>query len=193
MGAARARALERRPGRRGAPRRRRRGGTPLPPANVHPWPIEATIAIGGDAALCAAAYETELRRAIPTDERGRPRFDAVVVGVGPDGHVLSVFPGSAVFDAPGWTAAVPPPTHIGPHVARVTCTPVVLAATPVLLAVAHGEAKAEAIARILAGPRDVRAVPGQLARRAGATWLLDEEAAARLPVPLRAGASRPND
>jgi 6-phosphogluconolactonase len=167
-------------------------GSPLPAANVHPWPVEATLEAGGDAAVCAVAYAVEMRRAVPADAAGRPVFDAIVVGVGPDGHVLSVFPGSAAFDAAGWTAAVPAPTHIGPHVERVTCTPLVLAATPVLLAVAHGRSKAEAVARILAGPRDVRALPGQLARRAGATWLLDEAAAADLPVSVRAGATRAN-
>jgi 6-phosphogluconolactonase len=169
------------------------GGTPLPPGNVHPWPIEATVEAGGDAAMCAAAYELEMRRAVPADDAGRPRFDAIVIGVGPDGHVLSVFPGSATFEAVRWTAAVPAPTHVAPHVERVTCTPVVLAATPVLLVAAHGKAKAEAIARILAGPRDVRALPGQLARRVGATWLLDEAAAAGIALSARAGATRAND
>ncbi len=165
------------------------GGTPLRHANVHPWPVDATLAAGGDAHACATAYETEMRRAIAADDADRPVFDAIVVGIGPDGHLLSVFPNSAAFDAPGWTAAVAAPTHIGPHVERVTCTPRVLDATPVLLAVVHGAPKAEVVARILAGPLDERALPGQCARRAGAAWLIDEAAAASLPASLRTGSS----
>jgi 6-phosphogluconolactonase len=165
----------------------------LPHANVHPWPVEQAVAAGGDARACASVYEVELRLAIPADDADRPIFDAVVVGIGPDGHLLSVFPGSAAFDAPGWTTAVAAPTHIGPHVQRVTCTPVALDATPVLLAVALGESKAAVIARLLAGPRDERTLPGQRARRAGAAWLIDEAAAARLPSALAASAARESD
>ena len=169
------------------------GGTPLPHQNVHPWPVEQTVAAGGDARACATVYEAELRLAIPADDADRPIFDAVVVGIGPDGHLLSVFPGSAAFDAPGWTTAVAAPTHIGPHVERVTCTPRALDATPVLLAVALGAPKAEVVARILAGPRDERTLPGQVARRAGAAWLIDEAAAASLPAALAASTARETD
>jgi 6-phosphogluconolactonase len=155
-------------------------GSPLPHANVHPWPVDATLAAGGTAADCAAAYEAEMRATLAADAAGRPRFDVVLVGIGPDGHLLSVFPGSRAFDAPGWTAAVPAPSHVGPHVDRVTCTPGVLDAAGSLIVVAHGAAKARIVARILAGPRDERALPAQRARRAGATWLLDTAAAAGL-------------
>jgi 6-phosphogluconolactonase len=169
------------------------GGTPLPHENVHPWPVEQAVAAGGDARACASAYEAELRLEIPADDSDRPVFDAVVVGIGPDGHLLSVFPGSAAFDAIGWTTAVAAPTHIGPHVERVTCTPRALDSTPVLLAVALGEPKAEVVARILAGPRDEHSSPGQRARRAGAAWLIDEAAAARLPVGFGPSRTRAND
>lgn len=165
-------------------------GSPLPPANVHPWPVEATALAGGDAAACAEAYGAEMRGAIPADAAGRPVFDVVLVGIGPDGHLLSVFPGSVAFDAPGWTIAIPAPTHIGPHVERVTCTPGLLDATPVLIAVAFGRSKAGVLARILDGPRDERALPAQRARRAGATWILDTAAAAELDRSRRPAAAR---
>ncbi len=158
------------------------GGTPLPHENVHPWPVEQTVAAGRDARSCATAYEAELRLAIRADDRDRPIFDAVVVGIGPDGHLLSVFSGSAAFDAIGWTMAVAAPAHIEPRVERVTCTPIALDATPLLIAAAYGPSKAAVIARILAGPRDERTWPGQRARRAGALWLIDEDAAAHLPT-----------
>lgn len=153
---------------------------PLPAANLHPVPVDATLAVGGGPADAAAAYERELRSAIPADAAGRPVFDAITVGIGPDGHVLSVFPGSTAFDADGWVVPVPAPAHVAPHVARVSLTPGALDATSTLLPVAFGPAKAAILAAVLAGTRDERRLPAQRARRAGATWILDAAAAADL-------------
>ncbi len=153
---------------------------PLPPGNVHPVPVDATLAAGGGPADAAASYEAALRAALPTDAAGRPVFDAILVGIGPDGHLLSVFPGSAAFDAPGWVVPVPAPTHVLPHVPRVSLTPGALDATHALLPVAFGGGKAAILAAILDGPRDERRLPAQRARRAGATWVLDAAAASDL-------------
>ncbi len=154
---------------------------PLPPENLHPVPVDATLSAGGGPAEAAAAYEAALRDALPADAAGRPVFDAIIVAIGPDGHLLSVFPGSAAFDAPGWVVPVPAPTHVRPHVPRVSLTPGALDATPALLLVAFGAAKATILAAVLAGPRDERRLPAQRARRAGATWILDAAAAGTLP------------
>ena len=113
--------------------------------------------------------------------RGLAVFDLLLIGVGPDGHVLSVFPGSAALGSSDLALAIPAPTHIEPHVERVTLNPAILGAAGDLLAVVPGSAKAGALGEIF-GPR-ARPFrwPAQLARRAGATWFLDEAAAARLP------------
>jgi 6-phosphogluconolactonase len=162
---------------------------PLDPAHVHAWPIDASLAAGEAPAACAAHFEESLRSELPADEAGRPIFAAILVGVGPDGHLLSVFPGSAAFSAPGWTTWVPAPTHIGPHLDRVTLTPVALDATPGLVVAAFGASKAAVVAELLdpdpvgaEGTRDERRLPAMRARRAGATWVLDAAAAARLPA-----------
>jgi 6-phosphogluconolactonase len=156
---------------------------PLAADQVHPIPVAATLATGGDAAAAAAAYAGEIAAAVPLQD-GVPVFDVVVVGVGPDGHLLSVFPGSAVFDAdPAAIAlAVPPPIHIGPHVARVTLHPAIVDAARALFVIAFGAAKADVLARLLAPEGDDRALPARLARRPGATWILDRAAAAGLPL-----------
>lgn len=158
---------------------------PLPVANAHPWPIVAALdATGGPLAgpdACAAAHETEMRAVLPVDAHGRPAFDLVLIGVGGDGHVMSLFPRSPALDAPGWTAGVAAPTHVAPHVARVTCTPTVLCGTSALLVVVTGGSKAAMVARVLGADRDVHAMPAQLARRACATWLLDDDSASALP------------
>ena len=104
----------------------------------------------------------------------------MIVGIGPDGHLLSVFPGSAAFDAPGWVVAIPAPTHVQPHLPRVSLTPGALDATRTLLPLAFGGGKAAILAAVLGGPRDERRLPAQRARRAGATWVLDAAAAGSL-------------
>lgn len=168
----------------------RRGLAPAPldPAHVHPWPIDVAIAAGEGPAWAAARFEVTLRSELAADGHGRPAFDAVLVGIGPDGHLLSVFPGSAAFDAPGWTTWAPAPTHIEPHLRRVTLTPPALDACPGLVVAAFGRSKASVVGDLL-GPRhadttaramEERALPALRARRAGATWVLDEASAAAL-------------
>ena len=162
---------------------------PLDPTHVHPWPIDAALAVGEGPSWAAAAFEATLRAELATDSSGRPLFGAILVGVGPDGHVLSVFPGSSAFNAPGWATWAPAPTHVEPHLDRVTLTPAALDATPGLVVAAFGAGKAAIVAELL-GPATAdpaaraaaeRHLPALRARRAGATWVLDAAAAAGLP------------
>lgn len=146
----------------------------------HPIPMTEAIARGEGPEAAAARYVDELRASGMPVVDGYPEFDLVIVGVGPDGHLLSVFPGSEAFDRTDWAMAIPAPTHVEPHVARVTLNPRVLDAARNLLVITSGAGKAEILARILEGERDPRQLPAQVARRSGATWLLDEAAAARL-------------
>ena len=128
------------------------GPAPLDPAHVHAWPIDAALAAGESPARAAARFEETLRTELAADASGRPVFAAVLVGIGSDGHVLSVFPASAAFDAPGWATWAPAPTHIEPHLDRVTLTPAALDATPGLVVAAFGASKAGIVAELL-GPR----------------------------------------
>jgi 6-phosphogluconolactonase len=107
----------------------------------------------------------------------------VILGIGGDGHVLSVFPESAAFDAPhdAWGLAIPAPSHIEPHVERVTMHPGVIGAARDVLVVATGEGKAEVLATVFGPVRDARRWPAQLTLHERCTWILDEAAAARLP------------
>ncbi len=111
---------------------------------------------------------------------GWPAFDVVLVGIGPDGHLLSVFPGSPALASDRVGLGIAAPEHVGPHVERVTLNPAILGVARRVLATAAGAGKAAVVARILEGARDPAALPGVLARRSTATWLLDAPAASRL-------------
>jgi 6-phosphogluconolactonase len=157
----------------------------LPDAREHAHPIamDAAIAEGHDSQWAARRYDEELQHAgLEVDGSGFPVLDAMLVGIGGDGHVLSVFPGSPLLDEYAWAIAVPAPTHIEPHVARVSLNPGILAAARLPMVVAHGGGKAAILASVLGGTRDVERWPAQVARRTGAIWFLDRAAAAKLPT-----------
>ena len=160
-------------------------GVAIPTQNIHGIPIDLALGRSSseDAAAreAAAIYASALRAApLERDSAGFPVLDVVLVGVGPDGHVFSVFPGSPLFDTEAWVSAVPAPTHVEPHVGRVSLHPGFLTAARQPLAVALGGGKAQVVHDVLAGPVDVRRLPAQLARRAGATWVLDQASGSQL-------------
>jgi 6-phosphogluconolactonase len=153
--------------------------SPLSPSAVHPWPTAAA-----DAPTAVSAYLAELRGAgVPHTPRGFPIFDLVLIGIGGDGHCLSVFPGSplALESAP-IAAGVPAPTHIEPHVPRLSFSLGVLASARAVIALAPGAGKAEALARIFSNSTAVADAPAKGALIPSATWLLDTASAANLPA-----------
>jgi 6-phosphogluconolactonase len=156
-------------------------GVTLPAANIHPIPVDAALREAGDPAAAAERYAEELRRTVPADGEGLPIFDLVLLGVGPDGHILSVFPDSDALreDAP-LVIAVPAPTHVEPHVPRLTLNPRIVEAARAVVVMASGSSKADVLAKVLEGPFDPVRLPAQLAVRPNARWLLDRAAAARL-------------
>ncbi len=156
---------------------------PLNPDLVHPMPA-AGGDLGDDVEEAAATYAALLaRRARPEDHGPTPTFDVCLLGVGEDGHVASVFPGSpAVYETERTVVGVrgapkPPPN-------RSTLTlPTIRRATEVWL-LTTGEAKAAAVALALGGAGEV-AVPAAGAVGIRRTlWVLDRGAAAKLPRDL---------
>jgi 6-phosphogluconolactonase len=120
----------------------------------------------------AAAYENEL------DQFGPEALDFILLGVGPDGHICSLFPGAdAVGERERRVVGVETP-GMAPLLSRITLTlPVVDASAQIVFLVA-GEDKAEAARRVFAGPPDPTA-PGSLVE-GEVVALLDPAAAARL-------------
>jgi len=122
---------------------------PIPTANVHRVPTE----LGPDGA--AEAYDSELRQMAEAQGEAVPRFDLMLLGIGPDGHTASLFPGTdALLDRTHFATPVHlPPESVGAKDAsdRVTMTyPVINASRHILFLVA-GDDKAEALRRIAAG------------------------------------------
>jgi 6-phosphogluconolactonase len=158
-------------------------GVWMPPGNVHAPRMVQALADGTGLEGAVAAYDAELRAAgLPMSDAGVPAFDVVLLGVGPDGHVLSVFPNSELLDdGEAWVAAIPAPSHVEPHVPRLSLTPRIIEAAGEVLVVSHGGGKAAILASVFGSERDEHRWPAQLARRDNATWFLDRAAAAQLP------------
>ena len=162
-------------------------GVPIEVEHVHPFPTGAALGDGRGAAGAAANLASELHAAGLEEHDGWPVLDLVLLGVGGDGHILSVFPGSAAFDSNAWALAIPAPTHIEPYVERVTLHPTVVTVARAVLVVAHGASKSAVLADVFGAERDLRRWPAQLARRAGAVWIVDRAAASALPASIRGG------
>jgi 6-phosphogluconolactonase len=130
-----------------------------------------------------SAYLAELRGAeVPHTPAGFPIFDLVLIGVGGDGHCLSVFPGSPLaLDGAPVAAGVPAPTHIEPHLPRLSFSLGAITSAHAVLALAPGAGKAEALARIFNSTTAVFDAPAKAALIPTATWLLDTASAAILP------------
>ena len=148
-----------------------------PPANVHPIPIDSA-----DPAEAARRYEAELKAFYGSDKLTpeRPLFDVVLLGVGPDGHTASLFPGyPAVEETERWVIEVPK-AHVEPFVPRVSLTLPTLASCREMLFEASGAGKRAILTRVFDGED----LPANRAHSEGETiWLLDKAA---LPENFRA-------
>ena len=164
---------------------------PVDPSHVHPVEVVETLSEDEPAQLAAQLYERELNRFVPLGHGGVPMFDVLLSGVGPDAHILSLFPGSPGLqpDAP-IVIAVPAPDHVEPHVARVTLTARVLPAAGLVLIMSSGAGKAEMLAQALGEELDVSRWPAQAARLPNAIWMLDRAAAAGLNLEHQASTSQ---
>ena len=161
-----------------------RGGVPLPTGNIHPFPTDRALAELHDTAWCAARYAEEMAAQLPLAEGHWPVFDLILIGVGDDGHCLSCFPYSPALSSLDWTMGIPAPSHIEPHLPRVTINPRLLEAAPTLV-VTWGASKADALGHVFGDVRDDARWPVQRTRRLGAVWIVDEAAAANIPSGLR--------
>ena len=148
----------------------------LDPARVHEIP--PSDAGHPDVASAATAYDTELRRFVDRLAPDEPWFEVLMLGIGPDGHCASLFPGRPEVHDPAYVLPVtdspkPPPT-------RLSLGMTALRRARHVVFVATGEGKAEAVARSVAGG-DVAETPAAGPRGLeSTTWYVDDAAAAQL-------------
>lgn len=150
---------------------------PVPPANFHP--VDTTLSGPGEG---ARRYEKSLRAEFPSPAGGYPRFDAVLLGIGKDGHTASLFPGAPEVSPGTWVAAV---TGGEPPLPRVTLSLAVLCAAARVVFLVGGKEKAEALRRVLSGDPScpaARVVPSR-----GTVAVLADAGAASLSIRERGG------
>src|SRR5215218_83114 len=144
-----------------------------PAANIHPIPT--STADPADSARGAALYESELKAFYGADELdpARPLFDLVLMGVGPDGHTASLFPGYPALDeTKSWVVGVSK-ANVEPFVPRVTLTLPTLASCREMLFEVAGADKRAILTRVFAGEN----LPANRARSSSETiWLVDQAA-----------------
>jgi 6-phosphogluconolactonase len=128
--------------------------------------------LGPEAA--AGAYEALLREHFGPD----PRFDLVLLGMGPDAHVASLFPGKPELEETRRLAVGVPLAGMAPQLPRVTLTlPVINRAHQVDFLIA-GAGKAQAVARAFGDPPDPEAPAARVRPQDGSLFVFVDEAAA---------------
>ncbi len=133
-----------------------------------------------NASKAAAEYEAELRKFFQLTPGRLPRFDLIMLGMGPDGHTASLFPGTKALKekrklvTSNWVGKFY--TH------RITMTAPVLNQAALVMFMVHGHDKAQPLKAVLEGPYEPEQLPSQLIRpQSGALlWLVDESAAGLL-------------
>ena len=133
-----------------------------------------------DAAEAAAEYEDDLRASFGLAADQLPRFDLVLLGMGPEGHTASLFPGTKALKeerrlvVSNWVGKL--------YTDRITFTPPVLNNAARVILMVHGEEKAAALKAVLEGPYEPEQLPAQLIRPnlGKVLWLVDPSAASML-------------
>jgi 6-phosphogluconolactonase len=135
----------------------------------------------------ALSYESELGARLgppepaPADSPAPPVLDIVVLGIGPDGHICSLFPGAAALDARDSVSCLGVSDSPKPPPERITLTLGVLHAARGCLLLATGASKADAVNAMLAPPS--HHVPASLLARERLTVIVDDAAAPDGPLP----------
>lgn len=151
-------------------------------ARVHAMPTPAES--GGDVDVAAEAYAQELASASrPEDHGDVPAFDIVLLGIGPDAHVASLFPEQpALHDTRSCTAVRGAPK---PPPVRITLTLSAINSAKEVWILASGDEKASAVRLALTEEAGAFQVPAAGARgRERTLVLLDEAAACKLPPQM---------
>jgi len=145
---------------------------PMPAANLHPMPVLQTDG--------AERYEAALRAAFAGRLGGDRRLDAVVLGMGPDGHTASLFPESAALDERERFVVLNDGDRVMPPRPRMTMTYPMLNSAHLIALLVTGASKRSALKEVEQNPLDFHALPvvGLVpAPDSHLLWFLDRDAA----------------
>jgi 6-phosphogluconolactonase len=150
---------------------------PVPPENVHRIKAE-----NPDAGRVAEDYEQVLREFFRLELGQLPRFDLILLGMGPDGHTASLFPGTDVILERKRYVAAPWVEKFNAY--RITLTPPALNNAACVIFLVTGEEKAETLRVVLQGDYQPERFPAQLIRPTNGRllWLVDQAAACLLEL-----------
>ncbi len=153
---------------------------PVPSENVHRIKSENM-----NAAKAAEEYEETLREFFKLAEGQLPRFDLILLGVGPDGHIASIFLGTEVVNEKSLLVAAPWVEKFKSH--RITLTPPVLNNAACIIFLVSGAEKAEVLREILEGDYRPERFPAQIISPTNGRllWLADQSAARLLQHDLK--------
>jgi 6-phosphogluconolactonase len=157
------------------------GKAPITPAQVHRMKGEVP-----DAAQAAREYEQELQKHFQLKDGQLPRFDLVLVGMGDEGHCLSLFPGTKALHPPAGRTVVS--NWVGKlFTERITITAPVASNAAMILFTVTGKEKSLALKAVLEGPYEPEQLPSQLLQPTDGKllWLVDEAAGAALSNGIR--------
>jgi 6-phosphogluconolactonase len=152
-------------------------GIPLPEINIH-----RMLAENPDLEQAARSYAEELARVLQPNPGEPPRLDLVLLGMGPDGHTASLFPGTkALEETVEWVR----PNYVEKaKMYRLTLTFPVLNAAHYVIFLVAGADKAETLHQVLEGPSGK--FPAQRLQPPGrVSWFVDEEAARLLTSKIK--------
>ncbi len=148
---------------------------PTPDANVFRIPAEKP-----DASEAAKAYEQTLRQVFNIPAKGFPRFDMVLLGMGPDGHTASLFPeSSALQEKARWVVSNWVEKF---KTDRITLTLPVLNNAAVVMFLVSGQDKAQPLKEVLEGKEFGELYPSKLIQPVDGEliWMVDRAAGAQL-------------
>jgi 6-phosphogluconolactonase len=148
-------------------------GSLVPAANLH-----RILAENPDAYQVAADYAREVENFF--GKGNAPRFDLILLGMGPDGHTASLFPGTTGLRERDTLVAAAFIEKFNTY--RVTFTPPLLSSAAAILFLVGGKDKAEVLQKVLEGPSEPDRYPSQgiTAPNGETLWLLDAAAAEKL-------------